>query len=469
MSQGNLRWNDIEVTWEDRDVDFYVIINAPWPGEHYVPARTLVFQMEPWCAEPWQTWGVKTWGDWAIPDPSRFLQVRAHRTHLNNAFWQLDATYQELRAQPVVKTGLLSSICSGKYFDPGHIKRVDFLKFLERKDDDVVRVDLYARDNPLGFTSWKGPVPGDVKDAAIAPYRYFFAAENNSERNFITEKLWEPLVTETLCFYWGCPNASEWIDPRAFIALDLDNFEHAFHMMKDAILANEWDKRVDVIRGEKAKVLDRYQFFPTLARVLHDELRLPPHPDDATVRYHKYFADALGATMGAVCFIHSYTRNGDTAILTEILANVEASGLLAGLSRLYVVNCGDPLTLPSALSAHAQGLRVIEFSPDASRGEGPHPRPGADVRYVSPRRAHPLPAHQGRFARAARRQRGRLAAPDAALPGGRPHRRAGCARGQRCGWVQPDGASASAFQRQLLVGKRRVPAEAATRSGRRAP
>jgi hypothetical protein len=58
MSQGQLRWNDIEVTWEDRDVDFYVIINAPWPGARYVPARTIVFQMEPWYGEPYQTWGV---------------------------------------------------------------------------------------------------------------------------------------------------------------------------------------------------------------------------------------------------------------------------------------------------------------------------------------------------------------------------------------------------------------------------
>src|SRR5271170_2737533 len=102
MSQGQLRWNDIEFTWEDRDVDFYVIINAPSPGERYVPARTILFQMEPWCGELYQTWGVKTWGEWAEPDPSQFLQVRTHRTHLNNAFWQLKATYDELRTRPIL-------------------------------------------------------------------------------------------------------------------------------------------------------------------------------------------------------------------------------------------------------------------------------------------------------------------------------------------------------------------------------
>ena len=27
MSQGDMRWNNIEVTWEDTDIDFYVIVN----------------------------------------------------------------------------------------------------------------------------------------------------------------------------------------------------------------------------------------------------------------------------------------------------------------------------------------------------------------------------------------------------------------------------------------------------------
>src|SRR5260221_1588294 len=248
MSKGQLRWNDIEIVPDDCDIDFYVIVNRPWPGEYYDPARTIVFQLEPWCAEPHQTWGVKTWGEWSTPDPARFLQVRAHRTHLNPCIWHLKSTYEQLRTSTYPKTRVLASVCGGKYFDPGHIRRVDFLKFLERKNDDVVRVDVYARDNPLGFTSWVGPLPDDDKQAALVPYKYFFAAENNAEHNFITEKLWEPLLTETLCFYWGCPNAADWVYRRAFIAVDLDSFEQALETMKKAILANEWENRLDVIR-----------------------------------------------------------------------------------------------------------------------------------------------------------------------------------------------------------------------------
>ena len=136
MSQGNYRWNDIEITWEDKNIDFYVIINKPI-GNNYVANRTIIFHMEPWCGNQEQTWGVKTWGEWSNPDESKFLQIRNHKNYLNNCFWQLSLTYNDLKNIRINKTKLFSTICSSKYFDPGHIKRIDFLKYIESKNADT--------------------------------------------------------------------------------------------------------------------------------------------------------------------------------------------------------------------------------------------------------------------------------------------------------------------------------------------
>jgi hypothetical protein len=371
MSQGDFRWNDVEVTWDDRDVDFYVIVNRPSPGAFYDPARTIVFQMEPWCGLPSQTWGVKTWGEWAVPDRAKFLQVRAHATHLNNAFWQLRATYDELKTMTVAKTRLLSTICSAKYFDPGHVARVDFLRYLEARHDEVVRIDIFGHDNRLGFRSYRGPhSPGD-KDAALLPYKYCFLAENNREHNFVTEKLWEPLLTETLCFYSGCPNVAEHIDPEAYIALDLTDFERAFATIKQAILANEWERRLPAIRREKRRVLDYHQFFPTLERVLRHELKMPFRPSDDEVIYHKYFHAIVGRRLGTVCFLHSANLQGDLTVLREILRAVRDTGLLHRLDALYVVNVGaDVHASDLGLEARAT-IHVINYSSDAGLFERP--------------------------------------------------------------------------------------------------
>lgn len=369
MSKGNFRWNDIEITAEDRDVDFYVIINKPSGSEHYDPARTVVFQMEPWCGEEHQTWGVKTWGEWAEPDEAKFLHVRTHRKYVNTAFWQLRSTYHDLKTGPIVKTKVLSTICSSKYFDPGHIKRVDFLKYIEQKKDDTVQVDIYGYENPFGFAGYKGPHPPGYKDAAILPYKYCFLAENNREHNFMTEKIWEPLLAESLCFYWGCPNLSDAVDPRAYVPLDLDDFEKSFHTMKEAILNREWEKRLEIIRREKQKVLEHYQFFPTLERILRHDLKLPYHPSDDEVLYHKYFHELIGRPIRNACFIHSCTLNGNTDVLKDLLRTIRESGLMEKLDCMFIVNLGDDVRfdIPDA----GGNIHWISYSKDVRLYEKP--------------------------------------------------------------------------------------------------
>lgn len=362
MSKGNYQWNDLEITWEDKDVDFYVIINKPKPGDFFIPERTIIFHMEPWCPDPKQNWGIKTWGQWAKPDENKFLQVRSHEKYYNNAFWQLKATYNDFKIMQIEKTKLMSTICSSKYFDPGHIKRIDFLKYIESKNDDVVRIDIYNTDNVHRFKNYVGPHPPNCKDVGILPYKYYFMGENNVEKNFITEKIWESLLTETLCFYWGCPNIDEYIDPRAYICLDLDNFENAFNTMKTAIMNNEWEKRLEVIRREKQKVLEYYNFFPTLERVLKHDFKFNYKPTNEEILYHKYFHDVINKNISNICFIHSCNLNGNLNILTEMLNKITSSELYKCLDFIYIVNIGLEICDLAQLNVMYNKIKLINYS-----------------------------------------------------------------------------------------------------------
>ena len=71
------KWKNIQMTaaTDPGDIDYYVIINSPPADVHYVPEKTIVFQMEPWVEDPSKNWGVKTWGEWATPDPQKFFKV----------------------------------------------------------------------------------------------------------------------------------------------------------------------------------------------------------------------------------------------------------------------------------------------------------------------------------------------------------------------------------------------------------
>lgn len=271
MCESGFKWKNIEITHTDDNIDFYVIVNSPPSNEYFDPARTIVFQMEPWVDNPTSSWGVKTWGKWAQPDPSKFLAVRGRRTPVhNNAFWQLELTYPQLKTMSFEKTEVISSICSSKYFDEGHIARIDLLKYFETKDS--FKVDIYNQDNKHGFKNYKGPVSPYVdKSKGMAQYKYYFMIENNYEKDFITEKIWEPILCESLVFYHGCPNVSDYIDSRAFVQIDVTDFEKTYQIIKTAIEEDWWSQRIDIIRQEKNKILEELSFFPVVQKITKQE------------------------------------------------------------------------------------------------------------------------------------------------------------------------------------------------------
>ena len=364
MSKGKLEWDNIEVTWDD-NADFFVIINKPLGNEHYIPERTIVFQMEPWCYDEKQNWGVKTWGKWAHPeDEQNFLQVRNHLNFYNNAFWaELNIDYNTFKNKEIIKfdgneySNAFSTICTSKYFDPGHIKRIDFLKFIESKNDPEVNFHLFNDDNNCNFKSYKGKAVQKVnKEIGLLPYKYYFMCENNCEHNFITEKIWESILCECLVFYWGCPNVSDYINPLAYVQLDMDDFEKSFEIVKNAFKSNLWEQRIYIIREEKQKILDYYSFFATVHRTLFDDFKFSKHPSkDEIIKINPFLKNIINLNLYKilkpetsykknVCFIHSCTlENYSTEVLDDMIAKIETSELFSRLDYIIINNIGIKL------------------------------------------------------------------------------------------------------------------------------
>jgi GR25 family glycosyltransferase involved in LPS biosynthesis len=264
---------NIELTWTEvaTEIDNYVIINKPGPNgtDYYDPQRTIVFQMEPWVADETKKWGVKTWGEWATPEPLKFLKVFTHKTHLNNVQWQIDYPFH---TQPVpggdAKQNRIATICSVKNFDEGHLLRNKFIHYLETLAPSSL-IDVWGQENYQQFrTSYKGPVPEENKYNVYANYKYCFAAENNLEYNYATEKIWECILCESLCFYWGCPNLEDYLDPLAFVRLPLEDPAAALKIIQQAMAEDWWTQRIEVIKQMKERILTKLGFFPMLAEEL---------------------------------------------------------------------------------------------------------------------------------------------------------------------------------------------------------
>lgn len=262
MSKGNYTWNKIKVVWSEKP-DYYVIINRPPENEEYDKKKSIVFQMEPYMSRR-----VDLWKEWANPDKKDFLYVCKHADEeYNNNEWHLSRNYTNLWRDEIVKNpeydGVISTILSAQYKDIGHVKRIDFVKFLEEK----LAVHVYGN-NRWDYKEYKGALPYHCKDDGIFPYKYTFNAENNSIPYYYTEKLIDGILGECLTFYWGCPNIRELIDPRAYVQLELSNFEKDFQIIQTAIKEDWHKERLPYIREAKRKILTELQFFPRLESII---------------------------------------------------------------------------------------------------------------------------------------------------------------------------------------------------------
>jgi GR25 family glycosyltransferase involved in LPS biosynthesis/glycosyltransferase involved in cell wall biosynthesis len=267
--EGDNCWGDVEFTASSDNIDYYVIFNKPQAHHVYDPAKTIVLQLEPWGHATHQTWGVKSWGEWSEPDPARFLRVLGVKTHWTPAFWQLQMPWKELTKDYVgPKQDTVSCILSEKLFDPGHHHRLAILRALERTQPDI-SLNIFGRENYHGLASYRGTVSED-KENYIRPYKYYVMLENNSEEFYVTEKLWDPILSEALCFYWGSPRIAEHVDPRAYVVLDVSDYEAAAAQIAAAVKANLWEERLPYIRAAKQRILNELSLAPVLAKIVEE-------------------------------------------------------------------------------------------------------------------------------------------------------------------------------------------------------
>jgi hypothetical protein len=65
---------------------------------------------------------------------------------------------------------------------------------------------------------------------------------------------------------------SDYIDPRAFVQIDLtNNFDDVFEIVKQSIQNNLWEERLPYIKEAKNKILDYYSFCPTVERIITEK------------------------------------------------------------------------------------------------------------------------------------------------------------------------------------------------------
>jgi hypothetical protein len=267
---GKGNWGRIHLVRDHSSSDILFLQNGVTVPLDRPTKRCIVCHMEPKVF-------VNRLGPFANPQPENFLDVWSHARSHNNIEWQTSATLQEhfhdLVDLKKTKGDILSVLISNVNFYPGHALRLNFIKYLRErleKENSPVKMDIWGKSADVFPPPHLGELPYGLKDAAMYPYKYTFNVENHSERNYMTEKIVDGIMTESLCFYWGCPNYDDYLPKECVITIPIDtSFEKCYEIITTSIMNNEWEKRLTSIRKAKFLIMTRYSFFGKLDRTLN--------------------------------------------------------------------------------------------------------------------------------------------------------------------------------------------------------
>jgi hypothetical protein len=173
--------------------------------------------------------------------------------------WSVRRTFDQLREASVRdKPRRLSWITSDVALLPGHRRRLAFLQRLRQE----LAFDLYGRGFRRVYDKW------DV----LAPYRYSIAFENVCAPLYFTEKLMDCFVCETMPIYVGDPQITACFPRESLVVIDPDAPD-VVEKIRSVVESDLWARNRDAILEAKRRVLNHYNVFAMLARLISEETR----------------------------------------------------------------------------------------------------------------------------------------------------------------------------------------------------
>jgi hypothetical protein len=258
-------WGNFQFTLDPVDkCDYVVVLNRPTEDIHIKcrkGGRILIIQEPPYEQNSYFKEYFKYF-DLVISD---FKDDKFNILHNQAGLpWHINLNYDQLKGmtKDVIpkKHDKVSWVTSNVNVNPGHLPRLELLRFFQEKN---YAIDLFGR----------GINPIDDKLTGILPYKYNLAIENYAAPNYWTEKIADAFLSWTMPIYYGCTNIEKFFPENSFIKIDILKPQEAIEVIQNAIENNLWEKNINAIEESRNLILEKYQLFPTISKLILDNLQ----------------------------------------------------------------------------------------------------------------------------------------------------------------------------------------------------
>jgi hypothetical protein len=268
MSKGKLLWNNINFVINDNLIDYYLILNKPYDNDFYIVEKTIILRTKTF--KKYQIDYFNFIKNIKYVEKNNFLYEEIDEKSINMFIWNNDLTYGYLKNNINIVKNNSNKICT--IFNFQHLEMEKFeaglLKYIELKYHEFI-IDIYSNNNKYSLKNVIIENNNGNSNTLIQKYKYCIVIEDFIENNFF-EKIYNCILNETLCFYIGPHNISNYFDSNSYVLLDRSNFENCYQIIKKGIDNNLWEEKIDSIRKDKIKILEYYNIFPTIERIIKD-------------------------------------------------------------------------------------------------------------------------------------------------------------------------------------------------------
>ncbi len=177
---------------------------------------------------------------------------------------------------PLKRPASLSIVCSTIAKLPRHRDRLRLVRYLA--DHLPNQIDVFG----LGFRH----IPD--KSTAIDSYRYHLVIENNEVPHFWTEKLADAYLGYALPLFSGCANVNAYFPKASMVDLgDIRKPEKVLAVVRDVLARDPWPEHAGAIAEARSKLIEDYNMFTLVARIVKREHVFANQPNDQPVLLHE--------------------------------------------------------------------------------------------------------------------------------------------------------------------------------------
>jgi hypothetical protein len=259
-------WSNITYTVDENEADYVVVQDQCDPHliQRFEKEKILYFSREAMTPQIQQFYPPSQVSRNSFWDGTNILWTKWW--YPNKSSGGIGLTYDQLKKEqtPPKKSDILSCVQSDKRMTYGHVLRHDFLgKFMSLCPN---LLDLYG---PISYANKE--LDNNDKTNALDSYKYTLAFDNQDiARDFFGTQFTDAILRWCVPIYWGGADLEKYFPKKSFLKIDITkDHQKVVEDIVKFIEQDDYESRIDDIRKARKLILDRYNMWPVLERVIN--------------------------------------------------------------------------------------------------------------------------------------------------------------------------------------------------------